>query len=558
MCPRSEEGGGVELDGFTTGQSHPTAVSAVRILRRGWWIVLLTTVAVAGAAYYQSSRQAALYSASSQVLLKYQNLASGLTGIQDLSTVYQDPQRVAETQTQIAMSPDVARRVVEVAKIPGLTASSFLGSASVVAEPSADILDFTITYGDAETATRLATLHAQEYIAHKRQLDTASLVAARKELRGRINELEQSGFSGSPLLARLVETEQQLRTMEALQTANASLLRPASGAAQVQPSPERATMLGIVLGLMLGIGLAWVRDAFDTRVRSSAEIADKLGTTLLARLPAPPKKLRKRNRLVMLARPQGPHAEAFRMLRANLEFVNLDRGARSILITSALEKEGKSTTVANLAVALARAGQRVALVDLDLRRPGIATFFGIPESQPGVTNVVVGSVPLEQALLEVGRTRGTGRDVATVDGNGDRSAGGVLKVLTSGPVPSDPGELVNAARLMTVLDQLVRTFDFVLVDTPPLLSVGDAMTLAARADAMITVTRLNLLHRGNLTELARALDTCPTIKLGFVVTEAEAEPGYGYGGYAYSRSSEQQENWVLPETSALSTEEKVR
>ena len=185
------------MDGFG-GYSHPTALRAVRILKRGWWIILLTTVAVAGAAFYQASRQPALYSASSQVLLKYQNLASGLTGIQDLSTVYQDPQRVAQTQTQIAMSPDVAVRVVRAAKIPGLTPGTFLGGASVTAATDSDILDFSVTYGDPETAAKLATIHAQEFIQHRRELDTASIVAARKELRGRIEELEQTGFGGSP------------------------------------------------------------------------------------------------------------------------------------------------------------------------------------------------------------------------------------------------------------------------------------------------------------------------------------------------------------------------
>src|SRR6185437_11863003 len=102
-------------DGFGE-QGHATALSAVGTLKRGWWIVLLTTIAIASMAFYLSSRQEALYSASAQVLLKYQNLASGLTGIQDLSTVYQDPARISQTQTQIAMSPDVARRVVEAAK----------------------------------------------------------------------------------------------------------------------------------------------------------------------------------------------------------------------------------------------------------------------------------------------------------------------------------------------------------------------------------------------------------------------------------------------------------
>ena len=550
------------MDSFG-GQGHPTALSAARTLRRGWWIVVLTTLAIAGVAIYQASRQDALYSASAQVLLKYQSLASGLTGIQDLSTVYQDPQRVAQTQTQIAMSPDVANRVVEAAKTPGLDAGAFLGSASVTAATDSDILYFTVTYGDGATAAKLATIHAQEFIEHRRELDTEAIVAARTELRGRIDELEQTGFKGSSLLARLVESEQQLRTMEALQTANASLLRPASGAAQIQPRTQRAAVLGVILGLMLGIGLAFVREALDTRVRSSGEVGEKLSTTLLARIPAPPKALRRSNRLVMVASPRGAHAEAFRMLRANLEFVNLDRGARSILVTSALEQEGKSTTVANLAVALARAGQKVALVDLDLRRPAIAKFFGIPDVHPGVTNIAVGSSTLEQALVEVGRMpspddRGP---QANGDGAASTTSAGILKVLPSGPLPRDPGEVVNSKRLTGALEELAQRFDFVLVDTPPLLSVGDAMTLSAHADAMITVARLNMLRRASLNELARALETCPTIKLGVVVTGAEAEAGYGYGygGYEYHRSAEQ-EYWVdlPPATSSHATEEKVR
>ena len=186
------------VDGFG-GYSHPTALRAVRILRRGWWIILLTTVAVAGAAYYQASRQQALYSASSQVLLKYQNLASGLTGIQDLSTVYQDPQRVAQTQTQIAMSPDVANRVVEAARIPGLTPGSFLGSASVTAATDADILNFDITYGDAETATKLATIHAEEFIRAPARARHGVDHRRPQGAPWTDHELEQSGFKDSPL-----------------------------------------------------------------------------------------------------------------------------------------------------------------------------------------------------------------------------------------------------------------------------------------------------------------------------------------------------------------------
>jgi len=240
--------------------------------------------------------------------------------------------------------------------------------------------------------------------------------------------------------------------------------------------------------------------------------------------------------LVMLRDPNGPQGETFRMLRSNLEFVNLDRGARSIIVTSALEQEGKSTTVANLAIVLARAGKRVALVDLDLRRPIIGNFFGIGRSHPGVTNVVLGHATLAEALSERFFSTPDTDTFSNGSGNGsdgpDESAG-VLAVLPAGPMPPDPGEFVGSPRLERIIKHLERQFDFVLIDTPPVLSVGDAMTLSSRVDAIIAVARLDVVRRPIVQELNRALATCPAIKLGFVATGVDAESGYAYTGYAY-------------------------
>ena len=164
------------------GQGYPSAFKAIRTLKRRWWIVGLVTAIVTAAAVGLSLREPPLYEAQSQVLLKFQNLAGGITGIvQDLSQ-RQDPARIAETQTQVAMSQAVGRRVAAAAKVPGLDANGFLDHASVTAAPDSDILEFTVTYSDPEIAERLATLHARQYIAHRVQLDTAALVVARQEL----------------------------------------------------------------------------------------------------------------------------------------------------------------------------------------------------------------------------------------------------------------------------------------------------------------------------------------------------------------------------------------
>jgi Mrp family chromosome partitioning ATPase len=268
-------------------------------------------------------------------------------------------------------------------------------------------------------------------------------------------------------------------------------------------------------------------------------------------VPVPGKKLRAENRLVMLDNPTGVQAETFRMLRTNLDFATLGRDAQALMVTSAVEQEGKSTTIANLAIALARAGQRVVLVDLDLRRPYLDKFFQV--DGPGITQVALGHVSLEQALTSVAitdpaaprtsKTNGNGH--VKVNGNGHRKpkvVKGVLEVLPSGPIPPDPGEFVGTAALTEILEALRERADVVLIDAPPALHVGDAMTLSTKVDGIVVVTRMKIVRRHMLAELHRQLATSPTPVLGFVVTGADEEEGYGYGygyGHYYARPYEQ-------------------
>jgi Mrp family chromosome partitioning ATPase/capsular polysaccharide biosynthesis protein len=520
-----------------------TAQSAFRTLRKGWWIVLLSTVLVTGAALALALREDPLYRASSQVLLKYESLASGLTGISDLSGVYQDPARIAETQTQIAMSPDVAARVAAAEPIAGLTKDDAQGGITVTASPDSDILDFQTTWSNSEGAAALSTEYARQYVRYRQRLDAAAIVAARNEILGRIDELRAEARPNRRLIQSLVEDEQRLRTMQALQTANATVLRQADGAAQIQPRPRRAAMLGVVLGLMLGIALTFGRRAMDTRVTTASEIGERLGIPLLARVPEPPRRYRASKRLVMLSDRTGPNAEAFRILRTNLDFVNMDCGARSFMVTSAVEQEGKSTTASNLAIAMTRAGRRVALVDLDLRRPSLAAFFGLPKDTPGVTTVLLGRESLRNALrpilggsLDFGGQPGSrnGNDNGRAVPHGGGSEEGSLSVLVAGPTPPDPGEFIATAPIGELVRHLTAEFDAVLVDTPPLLSVGDAMVISSSVDAAIVVARLGVVRRPTLEELRRALHTCPTVKLGYVATGTQSEDGYGYGSYDYA------------------------
>jgi capsular exopolysaccharide synthesis family protein len=278
--------------------------------------------------------------------------------------------------------------------------------------------------------------------------------------------------------------------------------------------------------------LIFAVEALDTRVRSSAEIVERLDIPLLARIPAPPKKLASDDELVMLAKPTGQHGESFRILRTNLEFALLSGQARTILLTSAASKDGKSTTAANLAVALARGGRHVALVDLDLRRPHLNRFFRLPGT-PGITDVALGRAQLEGAMNRV--DLGTGLR----DRPGGNGAPRSLDVLTSGPLPPDPGEFVGTNRLSEILHALRENYDLVVIDSPPMLRVGDVMTLSTKVDALVIVSRLNLVRRPALTELRRLLGSIPIAKLGLVVTGADSERKGDYGyGYTYGFGSD--------------------
>jgi Mrp family chromosome partitioning ATPase/capsular polysaccharide biosynthesis protein len=514
-------------------QNRPATIADyLAILRRRLWLIVSLPIITGGIAYLVSVQQSPLYKASSQVSF----ISSPVSALNDIPSPTVDDPTFLPTQAATAREPALAERVVGDQDAPPITAGEFLGESSATAQSDINSLELAVTDARPEVATALVNVYAKTFKSYKTKLDTAAI---RKQIQlddRTIKNLKAHGnFSAADdLLIKKVE----LQTQGNLIANNARVSQLASGATKIRPQPKRNALLGALLGGVLGIALALLAEALDRRVRTEKEVEEILGLPLLGRLSRPSRRLRKNPHLVMLMEPTGIQAETFRKLRTSLEFVNFDRGARSIMITSAGPREGKSTTVANLAVAFARAGRRVALVDLDLRRPILDGFFD--GGSYGITDVVVGHVALEDALSPVVVSAPTrralngrnGNNSHPADGlNGNAKADGVLHFLPCGTIPPAADEFLENPRVEAVLKEIAGDYDVVLVDAPPLLAVGDPQTLSAIVDGMIIVSHLGA-HRRQLQELARQLPNYRADVLGFVLTGVTHSDSYSYG-YGY-------------------------
>lgn len=452
-----------------------TLSSLLRSVRAQWRIVLLSLLVGALGAGTYSWFQTPMYAASTQIFV---SATGARTDAGDLNQGGSFVQQRVRSYVQIVDSPVVGQQVITSLGLPYTPAQL---AERVDAKSSADTVLIDITVTD-ESPTRAR--------------DIAAAIA---------------GYF--PKLVDKLETS----PAEAVSPVKVSITKPATAPERpVQPRTALNVILGLLAGAAVGVAAAVGRDLLDRTLRSADDLSSVASAPVLSTVPfedkagdAP---------LIIEGSAQSARAEAMRQLRTNLQFVNVDRPLRSIVVTSAVPGEGKSTTSCNLGIALAEAGHRVLLVDADLRRPKLAEYLDL-EGAVGLTSVLTGQVPLADAIQQWGDSG--------------------LWALTSGAIPPNPSELLGSRNMSDLLAALTQGFDMVIIDTPPLLPVTDAAVMATVADGCLLVSRYAKTTVTQATSAVAALTTVGARLFGCVFNMVpRGTSTYYYDRYASLRSGQ--------------------
>jgi polysaccharide biosynthesis transport protein len=512
--------------------SDPTLRSYAQLVRRRkWWVIAFALVGLA-AALAISFTETKQYAASTQVLVQPSTQASALGSTQQPVT----PTDV-QTMLQLVTSAPVTNAVRrQLGSAPSVTASE-------VAQTN--VISITAISTVPARAATIANTYAKAFVADQQAVALKNLTSAESQLHVQIKSIAKQikqlhGTAGTAseqtaLINQQAVLSEQLTQMQvngSAETGGLTVVTPAqTPTSPSSPKPTENGLLGLLAGIILGLAAAFLRESLDDAVASKETAEEYGGATVLAAVPMVNSwKKRDKPLVVSLARPMSPAAEAYRSLRTSLQFARQERDLHTILVTSPAAAEGKTSTLSNLGAMFAQAGQRVVLVSCDLRKPRLGEFFGLDE-RLGLTTAILGEQSVEDLIQPV---------------PGDDN----LWLLGSGQMPPNPAELLNGRRIQEVFKTLRGLFDLVLIDSPPVLPVTDAVVLAKDVDATLLIVAAGQTSRGSLQRAAEKLAQVNARVVGLVLNETSRQAGgYGYG-YQYGYGGTYISDRALPSVPA--------
>lgn len=512
----------------------------LRVVRQRWWVVAVVVLACTSVAFAFSFTQTPLYTATASIMYQEPaNIADPLGGGSDTSA--DDLALKTQSVVNTIDSPDVTDLVRK--RLSGVpSAEDYEVTAEVMAPESSsggtmsDVVAINAVGEDPAVSAEVANAYADAVIETRIERERVRLSAAQDVIRRQMERFTTEAAKLSTDYLLLAERLTELQVAEAATTGDFLVIRPAIAPDEPSsPKPRRTAALAFGVSLLAGIALAFLLDQVDSGVRTHREVGATLALPVIGRVPHASSSALRGGDLVTLADEGSLVAEAIRTLRGNLAWQSLDGEWKSLLVTSSAKGEGKTFIVCNLAVVLAQAGKNVVLVDADLRRPAVHREFSLP-NRVGLTSCIKDGLPVPEALQSVPFDRSTHVRISPTGGGPAHELAandGSLRVLTSGPLPPNPGEVVASGWFAGILGSLMdSTADYVLVDAPPLLGVGDVAALALITDAMLFVTNVSSVSMPMLEDARHALDALPCRKLGVVTVGERLESSkynYGYG-----------------------------
>lgn len=476
---------------------------ALAVLRRRVPVVLLCLVLAAGATYGFSKRETKKYTATASIVFNSSSLSQQIAGL-SASNSNSSTSLLAQqaNNLELVKGGDTAAKTASILG-HGLTGEEVSDGVSVAGQGESGVVDISATSTSPMLAAEIANTYANQYVKGQqranRRFFKSALALVRKQLAA-LSPTQKADGDG----VGLEDRAQTLSLLAELNYGNVQVaqeaLPPTSASS---PKTSKDTALGVVLGLLIGLGLAFAFERFDPRIRGREELE------AIYRLP-PLGAVPKSAALSQSARHDGAalpptEAEAFSLIRAHLRFFNVDRDVRTVVIASPAQGDGKTTIARHLAEAGARSGSRVLLLEVDLRHPALAQQLDV-ESGPGLADVLIGAVPIGEATRSV-----------------DLRAGHTLDVLTAGAVlPPNPGELLESHAMGAVLEQAKSTYDLVVIDTPPFTAVSDAYPLLTKVDGVVVVGWIGRSRRDAAERLQQVLASSGAPLLGVIANGSKA------------------------------------